>query len=320
MHTPTVWLGCPQCVIDVGSLAAGPATIVAMRPIPDELLTGAFTIADARRFGVTPRMLEGHRFTRIFSGVYRCTETKESLRLLLDAACLTLGPSAAASHITSLQLMGLRIGRPFPLHFSTNAQAHLEHPGIVLHRRQGELNTHERHGIPALGPMRTFVDTATQVNDRTLLRIGDWLARHGHVHQLRLLAYVEDSHLNGVVRARRVAPLITARAASPRESDVRWELHRAGLPTPEVNADIHDDHGMWLARGDLVFRAWKVLVEYDGWQHERDPEQRQWDHLRREALEAAGWRVIVITHADMASPATIAIRVRQALRARGCLA
>ena len=71
------------------------------------------------------------------------------------------------------------------------------------------------------------------------------------------------------------------------------------------------------SRGDLVHREQKVLVEYDGWQQERDATQRQWDGIRREQLEAAGWRVVVITTADMSHPSRIVTRVQQALRQRG---
>ncbi|WP_369797251.1 DUF559 domain-containing protein [Aeromicrobium sp. Root236] len=60
-----------------------------------------------------------------------------------------------------------------------------------------------------------------------------------------------------------------------------------------------------------------MLVEYDGWQHERDAWQRQRDHLRREALEAAGWLVIVVTSADMRAPKSVAARVARALTSRG---
>lgn len=87
-----------------------------------------------------------------------------------------------------------------------------------------------------------------------------------------------------------------------------------------MNVDVHDEHGGWIARGDLVYRRWKVLVEYDGWQHERDAAQRQWDHLRREQLDAAGWRVIVVTIEDMKRPWMVVARVRQALRQSGCRA
>ena len=71
------------------------------------------------------------------------------------------------------------------------------------------------------------------------------------------------------------------------------------------------------SRGDLVYRRFRVIVEYDGWHHERDARQRQKDHLRRERLEAAGWTVIVITAADMKDPLGIVRRVHNALVARG---
>lgn len=95
---------------------------------------------------------------------------------------------------------------------------------------------------------------------------------------------------------------------------MRWILVSAGLPEPELNVDIHDDRGTFLARGDLVYRERKVLVEHDGWHHERDAWQRQRDVLRREALETAGWRVIVVTSADMRDPAGVIARVASALQ------
>lgn len=288
-----------------------------MRPVPSELHGRVFTRAEAERLGVSRRMLQGARFVPIHRGVYRTAETPTDLRLLIDAARLILPGDAAVSHVTNLRLRGLEIGPMLPLHFSTNTRHEVERRNLVIHRRQGTLNTSLLDGIPLLGPRRTFIDVATRVNDRNLLRVGDWLVGTGQVDLVELRVYVLESHLDGVRRARRVAPHVRKGVESVRESDVRWALMRAGLPVPDTNVNIHDDHGRFLARGDLVYREWRVLVEYDGWQHERDADQRQRDHLRREALEAAGWRVIVITSADMASPSTVAIRVRQALRQRG---
>ena len=153
---------------------------------------------------------------------------------------------------------------------------------------------------------------------RQLVGVGDWLSARGLIRPASLRDYVERVNFDGVQRARQAAAEVTDRSASLPESELRWDLKQGGLPDPELNVDIYDDHGQWLARGDLVYRPWKVLVEYDGWQHERDAAQRQRDHLRREALEAAGWRVIVVTSADMKSRRAVSIRVRQALRQRGC--
>ena len=285
-----------------------------MRPVPARLSGRPFTLAEAEQLGLTRRMLRGDRFARVRRGICRCADTPPTLRLRVQAALLVLPPGTAASHTTSLALMGLDIGRREPLHFSGHRLPEHDVVGVALHRREARLQPIVVDGVPTLGPRRTFVDSATVLSMRDLLAVGDWLVFHEHVDVMDLRAYAIASHLDGVRKARRVAPLVRERVASVYESHVRFDLVAAGLPEPEVNVDILDDHGAWLARGDLVYRRWKILVEYDGWQHERDAQQRQRDHVRREALEAAGWRVIVITVEDMRRPGTVVSRVRQAIR------
>ena len=60
----------------------------------------------------------------------------------------------------------------------------------------------------------------------------------------------------------------------------------------------------------------RLIIEHDGWHHERSAEQRQKDHLRRERIEAAGWAIIVITTADFLHPTAIVARVYEALTAQ----
>ncbi len=81
------------------------------------------------------------------------------------------------------------------------------------------------------------------------------------------------SHLDGVVRAREAAVLVRERVDSFRETDLRLWLVLAGLPEPEVNIDVFADDGTWLARGDLVLQQYRLVVEHEGWHHERDAEQ-----------------------------------------------
>lgn len=287
-----------------------------MRDLPSELDGRPFTRREAHAHGVTDRMLEGRRFVRIHPGVYRTRRTDPSLALLVAAARLVLPPDAALSHVSNLQWRGFDVGPRLPLHFASNHPHQAVRRDVVLHRYRHPVPMHQVGDHLLTPPDRTFVDVATQLDDRRLLRVGDWLVKTEAVPIDVLRAFCHESHLDGVRRARRVVDLVRERVASPRESDLRWTLHRAGLPEPEVNVEIYDDHGRWLARGDLVYRRQKVLVEYDGWQHERDAQQRQWDHLRREQLEAAGWRVIVVTAADFADPRRIVQRVRQALADR----
>ena len=288
-----------------------------MRPIPHVLHGRPFRREEALALGVSDRMLAGARFVRIHPGVYRTHDTEPTLDLLVDAALLKLPSGTAVSHLTSLRLRGLAIGPVLPIHLARHHPCQVVLRDVVVHRHLRRVDDEVVGGRLVTTPARTFVDCGTLLDERRLLQVGDWLVAQGCLNLLDLRAYCLASHLDGVQRARRVAPLVRERVASPRESDVRWHLHRAGLPEAEVNVDILDEHGGWLARGDLVYRRWLVLVEYDGWQHERDAWQRQRDHLRREALEAAGWRVIVVTTADLRAPRTVALRVRQALRARG---
>lgn len=284
-----------------------------MRDIPLELHGTAFSTTRARALGVTDDMLAGSRFVRLHRGVYRTRETEPTLKLMLEAARLALPASVAVSHVTSLRLRGFEIGPLRPLHFATNGRVQRVPDGVVLHRYRHRLEPETLEGQLVLPVARTFVDVATQLDDRRLLRVGDWVVAEGLVDLDDLHWFCLDSHLDGVRRARRVVRFVRRGVASPMESDLRWWLHRGGLPEPEINADIHDRHGRWLAKGDLVFRKQRVLVEYDGWQHERDARQRQWDHLRREQLEAAGWRVIVVTAIDLERPWLVISRIRQAL-------
>jgi len=120
-----------------------------------------------------------------------------------------------------------------------------------------------------------------------------------------------------VRKTRRALAYVRERVDSPKESDVRLMLQFARLPVPEVNVNIYGEDGRFVARGDLVYRRFKILVEYDGWQHERDARQRQRDRERREALEAEGWRVIVVTSEDFKRPQEIARRVHRALASCG---
>lgn len=285
-----------------------------MRPVPPRLEGRPFTLGEAEQLGVTRRMLQGSRFERVRRGVYRTARTPLTLLVEVQAALLVLPAGTVVSHTTALRLRGLDLGPLRPLHFSCHRRPEHDVDDVVLHRRDARLDPVLVDGVPTLGPDRTFVDAATQLSRRDLLAAGDWLVFHGLVDVLELRAYVIASHLDGVRRARLVAPSVRERVASVYESYVRFDLVSAGLPEPEVNVDILDAHGAWLARGDLVYRQWRLLIEYDGWQHERDAAQRQRDHLRREALEAAGWRLVVITVEDMRRPGTVVTRVRQAIR------
>ncbi|GAA3526726.1 hypothetical protein GCM10022234_24970 [Aeromicrobium panaciterrae] len=284
--------------------------------IPASLIGTVFTSAQARAAGVSPSMLRGKHFHSLHRGVWCLQTTELTFELRVRAAALALPADAILSHVSALQWHGVDVGRTAPVHFSTNKASQVKHD-IVLHRRGHRLSSSQIRGIEVLGPDRSFVDSATILSLRDLVRAGDALVRLGSTTVETLLEYVVSSHLDGVVRARQAAMLIRERVDSFRETDVRLLLVTAGLPEPAVNVDVHAPDGSWLARGDLVIEDLRIVVEHDGWHHERDASQRQKDHLRRERIEAAGWILIVVTAADFLHPTSIVARVYEAMARRG---
>lgn len=103
------------------------------------------------------------------------------------------------------------------------------------------------------------------------------------------------------------------------ESKARLAFAEGALPEPELNVDILDDDGNWIARGDFVWREARVVVEYEGDVHRTDRQQWLIDLARIELLEDAGWRVIRISARDLSTPrlrARMVARIRRALSAR----
>jgi very-short-patch-repair endonuclease len=291
---------------------------VSSRPsLPAELEGAVFTAAEARNHGISAKTLRGPRIEAVYAGVYRYEWTPVTPALQICAARKLLPADAALSHVSNLAWRGLTMRPTTVLHFSSRRDVRVRRENVVLHRYRGALDPEIIRGVPLLLPVRTFVDCATMLSVRELVEVGDWMVAKRLVDLTTLRRFVEDVHLDGVQRARQAVKLVRVGAESVRESRVRWMLVSEGLPEPDLNRDIRDAAGRFLARGDIVYLEYKVLVEYDGWHHERDAAQRQHDHLRRERLEANGWRVIVVTAADMDDRYAVVARVRAALIQRG---
>lgn len=279
--------------------------------------SGPFTSNQAMAAGVTKRTLQGPQATRLFRDVYVVSGTRLTLGIWLRAALLALPADAAVSHLTAMRLYGFSCRDEWPLQFSTNSGVATRIDTLRVHRRQGLLKPRLIGDIPVLGPNRTLVDCCLQLNFVEFIQAAEHAINKKLTTIETLTAFVNEVHLDGVVRARRLLVHVREGAESPMETLIRLMIVFARLPEPKCNKWIRDDFGNVLGRGDLIYFGFKVLVEYDGWWHERNAKQRQRDRVRREAFEAAGWRVIVITSEDLRNARMIPIRVFNALKDRG---
>jgi hypothetical protein len=179
----------------------------------------------------------------------------------------------------------------------------------------------EVDGMRVTSPVHTWCQLSTVLGLDDLIGLGDALVR-----RKRPLATMEElragvlgySGQRGAKALREAVDHVRPRTDSPKETEARLLIVRAGLPEPEVNGEIVDRFGKKMATGDLVFRAYRVLAEYDGEQHFFDDEQYHWDIDRLDAIMEAGWRVIRINNSHLRITPSPAVRkIRSALEAAG---
>jgi hypothetical protein len=235
-----------------------------MRAIPDALARRPFSVGEAIDHGISLDMLRGRRFRRLFRGIYVAADVELTHRQWLRAALLMLPEDAVVSHLSALMVWGFDPRLSADLAFSTNTSAVCQMAGVALHRRQGRLSPTKLRGLPVTGPDRTFVDCATQLSFVELVQVGDWLLHQGLSTHARLSRYSNDRHLSGVRKARRALAYVRRGAESPMETLIRLMLGFAGLPWPDCNVEVRDAVGRFVARVDMLYPAFRVIVKYEG--------------------------------------------------------
>jgi hypothetical protein len=105
---------------------------------------------------------------------------------------------------------------------------------------------------------------------------------------------------NGLQALNTVA-IADGRAESPAESLARFLcLEAPDVPDPDVQVDLFDAFG-WIARVDLLFRCFRVVLEVDGLVKVTDPwcgdarEALRLQQEREDRIRRAGWTVLRTT-------------------------
>ena len=287
--------------------------------LPPFLLDGtAFTLAQGRSIGLGRGRMTGRDLDKPFRGVRVGRGDSEALpthEQELAARCaallVALPDGAVFSHLTAARLWPL----PLPLPIAeTDEPVHVSVPrtsrpprrsGVAGHQMTDPLaRVVDRRGLAVVDPATLFCQLAAMLPLPDLVAIGDALVLKpvfAHAWQDRpwvplptLSERVEMYRGRGKQAASTAATLIRPGAESRPETLVRLAIIDAGLPEPEVNVDIRNADGRFLGRGDLVYRRWKVIVEYDGDQHRTNTTQFDRDVRRLDDLAADRWRVVRI--------------------------
>jgi hypothetical protein len=123
----------------------------------------------------------------------------------------------------------------------------------------------QRAGYAVTAVARTVVDLARSMSTVAALVVLD-AALHRHAATVDELdaALTRCWNWPGIRRAIRTVALGDPRSESPLESVSRLVLHRVGLPTPSLQAEICDSTGSLIGRTDFYWDEFGVVGEADG--------------------------------------------------------
>jgi very-short-patch-repair endonuclease len=262
---------------------------------------------------LTPDDLRGPNWQRLFPDVHADARLEITHTLRARAAARLLLPHAVVSGLSAAVLWGLDdLAGPADDVELTVAPGALRGaaPGVVVRRRAlPDRCVRPVAGVRATAPETTAVELAARLplDDGVVLLDRFIAAKLSTLTTLRMEA--AELTGRGCRRARQAAALADGLAASPQETRLRLLLHRSALPRPVAQHRVRRD-GRFVARLDFAWPERRVALEYEGaWHTTRIPEDRR----RIEALQAAGWRVLFVTAADLRSPTALLARIATAL-------
>ena len=166
--------------------------------------------------------------------------------------------------------------------------------------------------IPVTSVARTLLDLATVMNHRRLSRTFEEADRLG-ILRIQELEGLCDRN-TGRKGTRMLRSLIIdahrpTQTRSPLEQSFAALCHRHGLPQPVHNVRV-------LGREvDVLWPRQRLIVELDGFAFHRHRAAFERDRRRDAALQAAGYRIIRLTHRRLEQePTTVVVELHRLLR------
>ncbi|MCL3859412.1 endonuclease domain-containing protein [Actinotalea sp. K2] len=295
------------------------------RPLPPELVHGAFTVAEARRYAVGESRVRRSDLVSPLRGVRMVCSGPLTIQDRCRAALSVLPPGSAFTDVTALRLLGAQVPGELDgpdLHVRvTRASPRPQRHGLVVRTSARRVVTTVVGGVPVVLPQEAWIDCAARSTVDSLVVLGDALVRRRRpllgLGDLEALVGRTPPGTRGLARARTSFVDLREGTDSLMETRTRLRLVRSGLPCPAVNEPVRDSRGQFLAMPDMLYREGRVVIEYDGDVHRSDRAVWMRDIRRRELLQSTGWLVMTVTADDvLRHPDPFVARVRHALRTR----
>ncbi|WP_448810698.1 hypothetical protein [Agromyces bauzanensis] len=188
-----------------------------------------------------------------------------------------------------------------------------------------------RGGLPVVDAATAWVQCAARLSLDDLIAAADFLitgtqpfdGRAPLCTREQLAAAIERHRgCRGAAVLRQALELARSGPLSRRESLLRLDLRRGGLPEPECNHRVFGPDGSLVAMIDLAYPAYRIGLEYQSDLHRPAMAFRR-DIGRLEHLADVDWMIVQVTSDDVSADgavrnsAALRERVARRLRARG---
>jgi hypothetical protein len=303
-----------------------------------------FSVTQAVAAGVSRSRLRARDLEHPFHAVRSASGAPESgsaeSRVLSRARqfATVMGESSFFGHVTAAIIWGV----PLPAsviddHLDVTVFAPQRAPrgrgvrGYSLAPTHGSARVHPMYGWRVASPATTWAMLGARLtHPYDLVAAADHLvrvprmpggfappSREAWATLAELEAAVAAGRRPGIVALRGALPRVRTAASSRRETWLRLILVDAGLPEPDLDHDVFDADGQFVACLDLAYPKLKIGIEYDGDHHRTDPVQWARDVDRLDRLTEEGWRVVRATKQHIfRSSGVVVQRVRNAIAAR----
>lgn len=285
-------------------------------PWPDSAPGSTARTAEAARAGITRNMLAHRRFESPHRGVHRLRSEQQEPRFseqrVLDLARAyvpKLRRGEAFSHTTALLAFGAPIRSPEAVHLAAPLPLRAARGRTVVGHGVGSDFEVVRSpaGLPCVRPVAALAQSAALLPLRELVVAMDHLVLpRGPRHRAAPLVPLEALHAEvarasgrGVRKLRAALSLTRIGAESRMETEVRLELVALGLDDLDLQVELRRADGTFIGRFDLVDRARRRIIEYDGEQHRTDRAQYLKDLARVEAAREEGYRLLRLHREDL---------------------
>jgi hypothetical protein len=234
--------------------------------------------------------LRSRSWTPVSHGLFKPALDVDGPRQDLEAWKLVLPPSGAFTHLTAAREFGWWLP-PLPADLPVfAAMLHAEHrprrSGLRVARLPHRFEVVLRDGLPFTWPAETLLGCARDLGPLDLVVLIDGALHLGWC-TLEELVRLASLRRRGAPMLRRALRWADGRSESPGETLLRILHIVCDIPV-EPQLVLLDEHGGFVARGDLWLTGTKTLHEYDGAEHRKKNRQRK-DLARERRIGDTEW-------------------------------